>query len=260
MEQPISTDELHAYVDDRLDPDRRRQVELYLSSQPELTRRVAAYRDQRDGLRAALAAGALEPIPPELNLSRLLEARLARRPAWWRIAAAVVLCLGIGGGAGWYLGTLPRQSRIEVAVSLLQQQAMASHTVYADDRRHPVELTAAEADHLSQWLSNRLRRNVAAPDLSPLGYRLLGGRLLATERGGTAALFVYDDASGARLSVLLRPMAPELDATRIDMSQGSLNGCAWIHGGLGYAVVATVSDQTLDEVADRVSRQADKAG
>ena len=143
---------------------------------------------------------------------------------------------------------------------MLQQQAMASHAVYAADGRHPIEVTAAQSDHLSQWLSNRLRRSVAPPDLSALGYRLLGGRLLATERGGAAALFVYDDAQGNRISVLLRPMAPELSAARTDIAQGPLTGCTWIHGGLGYAVVGAASDQTLDQISDQISRQAGKAG
>ncbi len=260
MERPISTDELHAYVDDRLDPDRRREVTQYLDGQPELARRVATYRAQRDGLRAALAARALEPIPPELNLSRLLEARLRQRPAWWRVAAAMVLCVGLAGATGWYLGSSPRPSRIELAVSLLQQQAMASHVVYADDVRHPIEVSAGEGDHLSKWLSTRLRRTVVPPDLSALGFRLLGGRLLATEHGGAAALFVYDDAAGTRLSVMLRPMAPELKASRNDIAQGSLNGCTWVGGGMGYAVIAAVPDRTLDLVADQISRQIGKAG
>jgi anti-sigma factor RsiW len=258
-ERPISTDELHAYVDDRLDAVRRREVERYLDAQPEVARRAAAYRTQRDGLRGAHAGYAAEPIPPELNLSRLLEARLRRRPVWWGIAAAVVLSLGLGGAAGWYLGASPKPSRIELAMSLLQQQAMASHEVYAADRRHPIEVTADEGDQLSQWLSNRLRRSVAAPDLSALGYRLLGGRLLATERGGAAALFVYDDPQGNRLSVLLRPMAPELRAGRADIVQGSLSGCTWIGGGMGYAVVGAAPDQTLDQIADQIRRQAGHA-
>jgi anti-sigma factor RsiW len=259
-ERPISTDELHAYVDDRLAPDHRRQVEHLLDTQPEQAESVAAYRVQRDGLRWAFAAHAAEPIPPELNLNRLLEARLGRRPAWWRAAAVVALCLGLGGAAGWYLGTSPAPSRIQLAMSLLQQQAMASHAVYAADGRHPIEVTAAESDHLSQWLSNRLRRSVAPPDLSALGYRLLGGRLLATERGGAAALFVYDDAQGNRLSVLLRPMAPELHAARIDTEQGPLTGCTWIGGGMGYAVVGTAPDRALDQIADQISRQTGNAG
>ena len=255
-ERPIAEEELHAYVDERLEPARRLEVERYLADQPELSRRVAAYRAQRDGLRAALDSFADEPIPPELNLSRLLEARLRQQHGWWRIAAAAVLCLGLGGAAGWYLGSPAHQTRTEAAVVLLQQQAMASHTVYAADRRHPIEVTAAESEHLSQWLSNRLHRSVTPPDLSAAGYRLLGGRLLATEHGGAAALFVYDDAQGNRLSVLMRPMAPELQAAHADISQGEVNGCTWIVKGIGYAVVAAAPDATLDRVADQISRQA----
>jgi anti-sigma factor RsiW len=259
-DRPISSDELHAYVDDRLDPDRRLAVERCLDTQPELARRVAAYRTQRAGLRAAYAAIAANPIPPQLNLNHLLEARLRQRPIWWRAAAVVVLCLGLGGAAGWYVGSSPRPSRNELAMSLLQQQAMASHVVYADDRRHPIEVTAADSEHLSQWLSNRLRRSVAPPDLSPLGYRLLGGRLLATEHGGAAALFVYDDAEGHRLTVLFRPMASELRAVRTDGAQGPLSSCSWIASGMGYAVVAAAANQTLDQIADQIRRQAANAG
>jgi anti-sigma factor RsiW len=137
---------------------------------------------------------------------------------------------------------------------------MASHVVYADDRRHPIEVTAADGEHLSQWLSNRLRRSVAPPDLSPLGYRLLGGRLLATEHGGAAALFVYDDAEGHRLTVLFRPMASELRAVRTDGAQGPLSSCSWIASGMGYAVVAAAASQTLDQIADQIRRQAATAG
>ena len=259
-DRPISEDELHAYVDGRLAPSRRQEVEHYLAAQPELSRRVAAYRAQREGLQAALAARAAEPIPPELNLSRLLEARLRQRNAWWRLAASVLLCLGLGGAAGWYLGSPATLGRTAMAMSLLQQQAMASYSVYAADRRHPIEVAASERDHLTQWLSNRLRRSVAPPDLSAHGYRLLGGRLLATERGGAAALFVYDDAQGNRLSVLMRPMAPELSAARSDISQGAVSNCSWIDKGIGYGVVAVASDATLDQVADQISRQAGDAG
>ncbi len=259
-ERPISEDELHAYVDDRLGAARRLEVEHYLHAQPELARRVAAYCAQRAALRSAFAARAAEPIPPELNLTRLLESRLRQRRGWWRIAAAIVLSLGVGGAAGWYLGLPAKPDRTQLAVSLLQQEAMSSHAVYATDRRHPIEVAAAERDHLAQWLSNRLRRSVAPPDLSLAGYRLLGGRLLATERGAAAALFIYEDAQGNRLSLLMRPMAPELQAPRSDMSQSAVNGCTWIEKGIGYAVVAAMSDDALDHVAQQISQQAGEPG
>jgi anti-sigma factor RsiW len=66
--------------------------------------------------------------------------------------------------------------------------------------------------------------------------------------------------TGHRLSVLLRPMAPELRAIRTDVAQGALNSCTWIASGMGYAVVTKAPDQTLDQIADHVSRQAGNSG
>lgn len=254
-ERPISEDELQFYVDGRLDPARLADVERYLATQPDLSRRVASWRAQRDGLRAMLASGGSGPTPPELNLNRLLEARLQRRPTWWRLAAAVVLSLAVGGAGGWYVTAMSPPNRSELALSLLQQQALASHAVYTLDPRHPIEVGAAESDHLAQWLSNRLHRSVTPPDLSGLGYRLLGGRLLATEHGNAAALFAYQDSTGNRLSVLLRPMASDLRTRHVDISNGSLNGCTWIDNGMGYAVTAVAPETTLDQIADRITAQ-----
>jgi anti-sigma factor RsiW len=85
-ERTICEHELHAYVDGRLWPEREREVEQCLRTQPYLARLAADYRAQRAGLRAALAQEIDAPIPPELDLARLLEARLghchpARRTA-----------------------------------------------------------------------------------------------------------------------------------------------------------------------------------
>ena len=132
--------------------------------------------------------------------------------------------------------------------------------MYAADKRHPIEVAAVERDHLTQWLSNRLNRKVTAPELDALGYRLIGGRLLATERGGAAALLMYEDVRGQRLSLVLRPMARSLHAARADMSEGGVNGCAWIADGLGYAVVAALPDEELDRVADHVRLEWPAAG
>jgi hypothetical protein len=83
----------------------------------------------------------------------------------------------------------------------------------------------------------------------------IGGRLLATEHGGTAALFMYEDARGQRLGLVLQPMARDLRAARADMREGVVNGCAWIAGGIGYAVVASLPDEALDAIADQVHRE-----
>ncbi len=134
----------------------------------------------------------------------------------------------------------------------LEQEAFSSHTVYAADRRHPIEVGANEPALLHQWLSNRLERTVAPPDLSASGYHLIGGRLLATEHGNAAALFMYENAGGQRVSLLFRPMAPTLRALPKDISQGHMNGCAWIDNGMGYAVVGAMPNSELDGIAGDV--------
>ena len=101
---------------------------------------------------------------------------------------------------------------------------------------------------------------MAPPDLSRAGYRLLGGRLLATERGAAAALFMYDDEHGNRLSVLMRPMARGIERRTLRHEPGAVNLCSWIRKGIGYAVVAVTSDEALDRVAQQISRQAGAPG
>ena len=140
-------------------------------------------------------------------------------------------------------------------MSLLEQKGLATHLVYAADRRHPIEVGAAERDHLAQWLSNRLSRKVSPPLLDALGYRLIGGRLLATEQGGAAALFMYEDAQGRRLSLVLRPTTRDLPAARADIRRGTVNGCARIANGMGYAVIASQPDDELDRVADQARQE-----
>src|SRR5258707_13074361 len=98
--RPITEDDLHAYVDRVLEPERQAEVAAYLGDHPDVAKRVAAFTDQRDLLRAALAPIAEEPLPPELNLSRIIENR-ARRPSLVRWAMAAMLLLSIGGLGGW---------------------------------------------------------------------------------------------------------------------------------------------------------------
>ncbi|CAH2603553.1 Anti-sigma factor [Rhodovastum atsumiense] len=252
MSRPVTEDDLQAYVDDALDPARREDVARYLAGHAEVAARMRDYAAQRQALRTAFAPGGTAPLPPRLNLLRLLEARMTRRRTLWRTAAAILLSLGVGGAAGWLARGGPPVSRTDRAMILLTEQALASHAVYAVDPRRPVELDADARDDLAQWLSNRLKRPLAVPDLMAAGYALLGGRLLATERGGAAALFVYADRQGQRASVLLRPMAPELRAPPREDRSGRVSVCAWIESGLGYAVAGALPDETLDELADRV--------
>ena len=63
-----------------------------------------------------------------------------------------------------------------------------------------VEVGADQKDHLVGWLSKRVGVTLTAPDLESQGFRLIGGRLLPAGTTGMAAQFMYEDATGRRVS------------------------------------------------------------
>jgi anti-sigma factor RsiW len=254
---PIGENDLHAYVDDQLEAGRRLEVERYLSRDVEAAERVTAYQLQRNAIRAAFSA---EPASPQLSVASIIARRHRRQRVSWLLAASVALAFGLGAAGGWLIHDLPGRGQTQRAMALLEQEALASHVVYAVDSRHPVEVTGAEAPHLQEWLSNRLNRVVVAPDLSTLGYHLIGGRLLATERGGAAALLMYDDANHRRVSVLLRPMTPKMYAPWRITQSDAVRVCTWIDDGLGVAVAAAMPESELMPLVKRLGADFEEHG
>jgi anti-sigma factor RsiW len=250
--RPITEDDLHAYIDQHLAPERQAQVAAYVAAHPDVAQRIAAFSDQRDDLRTALAPVADEPLPARLNLSRIMENRRQRiSPLWWAIAA--MLLISIGGAGGWIArGSIPFSSS---GLAALAQEAADSYKVYAPDRVRPVEFRASEGPQLVQWLSNRLNQQVRVPDLTTAGYRLMGGRLIATSHG-PAAMFMYDDDHGDRLVVLTRPMAADKNAQMTPQSREDIAGFTWADGGMGYSLVGRSAVESLRPIANEVRRQA----
>jgi len=251
--RPITEDDLHAYVDRVLEPERQAEVAAYLGDHPGIAKRIAAFADHHKLLRAALAPIADEPLPPELNLSRII-GQHTRRPSLVRWAMAAMLLLSIGGLGGWAVrGALQASPRGLVA---LTQEAAVSYSIYAPDRVRPVEVRASDSAQLVQWVSDRLRRPVKVPDLTTSGYRLMGGRLVATEHG-PAAMFMYDDDHGSRLVVLTRPMSgSDQNAPMTPQSQGDVGGIAWADDGVGYSLVGHAAPEFLRPIANEVRKQA----
>jgi anti-sigma factor RsiW len=250
--RPITEDDLHSYVDQVLDPARQAEIGDYFENHPDVAQRVQAYIRQREGLRAALAPVAEEPVPPELNLARMIEARRRPRPAWWQTAAAACLLVCISGFGGWSLRGMLRSAPESIAA--LIEEAADSYDVYAPDHVRPVEVGADNRSELADWVSQRLGRPVAFPDLSASGYRFMGGRVIATSHG-PAVLFMYDNDHGSRLVMLSRRMVVDQNAPMSQHSRGSVAGFAWADNGLGYSLVGPVSPDILHPIADEVRRQ-----
>jgi anti-sigma factor RsiW len=251
MSGPITEDDLHGFVDNQLDPDRRLLVQRHLDENPAAAERIAAYLAQRQALRAALASATGGAIPARLNPRVLREQRLWRRRMLWRSAAAVVFALGLGGGGGWVLRGMLAPDETDIAT--LVREAVANHVVYTADRRRPTELGEDQRDDLARWVSNRLNHKVAPPDLSDSGFRYIGGRLAATPEG-PAGMFMYQNAAGIRLTVFVRPDANARNTPLAPVEGKPMGGAAWIDKGVGYSVVAPVPADELRRIAEQVKR------
>jgi len=236
--------ELHAYVDGALPDASRAEMEAWLASHPEDAEKQRAYAEQNVLLRSRYNPILDEPVPPAL---------LAARSRAWRSYAAAAAIFALGIGLGWLVRGMFLVPQM-VPVSLARQAATA-HIVYAPEVRHPVEVTVDEEEHLIRWLSKRLGTTLKAPKLGPLGYDLVGGRLLAGTQGPVAQ-FMYQDARGQRLTLYVSRQKGEPRDTAFRFSrEGRVSVFYWVEGNFGYALSGEVRREQLLRVADVVYKQ-----
>jgi anti-sigma factor RsiW len=251
--RPITDDDLHGFVDLRLDAKRVAEVRAYLAEHPEIAARIDLYAEQRKSFRAALVPIAEEPLPSRLNLTRMIETQRRPHPVpWWAAAAAAVVLVLLGGAGGWSMKSMSQ--RPTGGIASLAREAADSYAVYAPDHIRPIELRASDRAELVAWVSQRLGRPLTIPDLSSSGYRFMGGRLVATAHG-PAVLYMYDDDHGTRLVMLARPMATEQNAAMSPLAQGTVNGFAWADHGIGYSLVGPSPAEALHPIADEARHQ-----
>jgi anti-sigma factor RsiW len=235
---------LHAYIDNALSAEERRAFEAAIASDPELAEQVRAYTAQNEALHQLF-----DPVLAEahgLSIARPTEGR-----RWLALAATLMLGVALGFVArGWIA--------MPAAPPTIARQAALAHVAYVPEVRHPVEVAAAEEQHLVAWLSKRLAAPLRAPTLTASGFQLLGGRLLpATNRDEPApvALLMYENAQGKRLSLLVKREARN-EATSFRYARdGSTNVFYWIDGPFGYALAGDVSKEELQTLARAVYQQ-----
>ena len=251
-EKPGRIDEamLHAFVDGRLDEERHRTVERFLADNPAEAARVEAWRRQNQGLLALVGEVGREPVPARLAPRRLLAERRRRRLPM----AAALAGLLVGGAAGW-LG----HGWVNAGASAdrrLADEAIAAHRMYTAEVRHAVEVRAEEA-HLVTWLSRRLGHDLRVPDLNTAGFALVGGRLLPSD-AGPAAQFMYEDASGRRLTLYVGQNAQPRSTAFRYQAEGPVSAFYWIDGPLGYVLIGEAERDRLLQLARLVYDQLER--
>lgn len=225
---------------------------------------------QRNALQGLHREVLSEPVPPALQAAaerlgrhRAAVERRARWATWGGMAAAVLVAFGVGwvANAQWQARPAMSVARAPAAQSFVRD-ATAAYVVYSPEKRHPVEVSASEQQHLVQWLSRRLDRPLKVPDLSAQGYALVGGRLLPGDDGARAQ-FMFENAAGQRVTLYLGALddqaTPSARANRETAfrfaSTGAVPSFYWVDRGFGYALSAPLTREALLSLATEVYRQ-----
>lgn len=284
----------HALADGRLSPSEAAALRAQLQNDATALETIAHWKKQRQQLQSLHTDMLDAPVPDMLKAAALRTAdRKMQQIQWWRwggIAASVLVAFGLGwAGRGHWSGTSSHLASIQqpagganlqtaAPAQRFAEQAAVAHAVYQPEVRHPVEVGAAQQDHLVQWLSKRLDRPLKVPVLSPLGYELVGGRLLPGDTGARAQ-FMYQNSAGQRITLYMGALAsasapataPAADlgdnrpppqptvpppATAFQFTnEGPVPGFYWVDAGFGYALSGQLSRAQLLALATAVYPQ-----
>ena len=280
---PVTEDELHALLDGQLSASEQAALHARLARDPVAAATLAAWRVQREALRGLHQSLLSEPVPPTLLAAGQHTANAQQQlDLWWRwggMAAGVVLAFGVGWLAhgGYDRGQALRPGAVQAMEKAqtgreFAHQAAVAHAVYAPEVRHPVEVTAAQQDHLVQWLSKRVGKPLRIPDLSAQGFALVGGRLLPSDEGARAQ-FMFQNTGGERITLYLGTVghgATDTDTTsKTDTrtretafhfsTDGPVPGFYWVDQGFGYALAGQLPREGLMKLAEAVYQQLEAA-
>lgn len=241
----LTDEELLAFADKRLPEARAKEVAALIESDPDLSRRIEAWRAQSAGLHALYDSILDEPVPLALHPASLRKRLWAgRTQAFMRIAAVLLLAVMSGVGGWWLRGdSLPDQT------ADLEAEAVRAHEVFVAEKRHPVEVAAAEADHLTQWLSKRMSTDIRLPDLTQLGLTLIGGRLLPSEQGAAVQL-MYEAENGDRITLYISHLDKPGETAFRFIEGGAVSVCFWQEGHLAFAVVGPWDRERMMKAAE----------
>lgn len=243
---PIGEIDLHAYVDGQLDAARRAEVDAYLAACPEAAVEVQALRSEQQALHLHYDGVMNEAVP--LRLTQTLRPR-----RWSGGIAAGLVWMACGIGAGWFAHGFAPSS--PVPATAFAHRALVAHVLFTAEKRHPVEVSAEQEEHLVAWLSKRLDAPIHAPDLRQQGFSLLGGRLLPGEDGPLAQL-MYQSANNERLTLIVRHASRAQPETGFKVLEQNGNSVFyWIDRDYGYALSGSIGKSRLLAVAHAVDDQ-----
>ena len=231
---PPNERDLHAYVDHQLSDADRRVLDTWLASHPDEAAQVRAWQQDAQQLRAALSGALQQPANPALDPAMIRQRRQRQSRRHLASAAVLLIAVSVGGFSGWQARemTLVRPSMLPMT------DALQAYRLIAQQGMLPADYEVSEAGDMQGWLDRYFTQANRLPDLSHAGFSPVSGRLLSTEQG-PAAMVVYEDRGGNKISFYLRPPGPRnFMLPRGSRTDGGLQAEYWSGGGYNYAMVS----------------------
>lgn len=248
-------EELMAYADGELDPERSAAVERRLEGDVDARRYVDEIRQQSAALRRTFGAISTEAIPTRLLESVEGRRRFSFRPSGKPALVAASLLIGIA--TGWLLGG--PTGVVSSAEADLRGRTLAAFEVYAAEPTRPVEIAADGTGEMEAWFANRLDMRFALPRLGDLGFEPIGGRLMIGSKG-PAAMLMYENGTGERIVVYVRnDMPPQTRHAPEFREEDGVGVLSWAEGTRGFGVSARMDRDRLFAIAQLVKVQFDKS-
>ncbi len=251
----IAESDLHAYVDGELDALTLTEIERWLAEHPEDAAKVHSFMLQKRLMHQVFDEGLDAPWPAGVEEMLTGEPRHAWWPGWTKIAATILL-LVVGGATGWGFTTFSAQQAH--AEKTFVESALNAHAVYSHDTQRPVEFTidSGQEKLLLDWLSARVGEELMTPNLAGAGFALMGGRLVA-DKGMPAALLMYQDGNGKRVTLYCRKAFEDKDSTFKVISEHDMVAFYWTDGPLSYALTGEMPRGDLLYLAQMVYKDID---
>ena len=246
--------DIHLALDGELPAEKLRDFNAWLDANPAMKQKADRFDADRQRLTTALGPVAYEAVPARLTAAILRDGASARGiGAWWKgaIAAGIVVA---ALGAGYWLGASGLPGPLPASGLAEAERAASAHRIYAAEKLHVVEVGAEQKDHLVGWLSNRVGTELLAPDFTPEGYDLVGGRLLPSGEK-VAAQFMYQDYSGNRVSLYITSTRSGGETGFRQFEHDGERTFYWLDDGFAYVVAGAVPEPVIDALARSAYRQ-----
>ena len=253
-------DELSAYVDGELPPDRAMEIADHLTSCAECASDYAAmlatvrtvraeitHHRAPDVLRARIRTALREEAreEPRAAVSRVAPGQRRRwRIPWNAVAAAVLLVVASSGIT--MVATSRRTSDLPVADAVL-----TSH-IRSLMPEHLTDVRSNDQHNVKPWFNGRLDFSPTVPRLEEQGFPLLGGRLDYVH-GRPVAVVVYGRRQHV-INVFSWPAAEGGSTTKAPQSRNGYHLEHWRQGGVESWAVSDLNAGELHAFAELLRR------